>query len=149
MLALVALDPIEKVVDSSSLALATIIKDSVFGALLAVAVGLLIILIRRILQVQDQRVADQKDLNVRIEASQTKYIELLEKMSEAIQNNRLAVERLDDSQDHGLTNIDKLSGEIKALQQMMDSVIRDAVRTSHVGRDDRPGAYQVQPGRTR
>jgi cell division protein FtsB len=57
-----------------------IVRDSVFGALLVLALVAIYSLVRVLLAVQDKRVADLERVNERVEAREDKLEKLSEKM---------------------------------------------------------------------
>ena len=122
-------------------ALAVIIKDSVLGALLVIAVGLCVWAVLRLNSVQNKRVADQKQMNDRMEKSQEKMAGLIEKMTEAFAGHKAALEKLADTERSQTDTMVKLCGEMRGLQGTVDSVIRDAVRRSS------PRSYTPSSGR--
>lgn len=109
----------------------SIVKDSVFGALLIVAVVLLIWLVRRVLAIQDLRVQDQKDMSARLENSQEKQGALIEKMTEAFSAFKNTVEKLNQTQEMSRGATNDLVVAVRSLQSTVDSVLRDAVRNPY------------------
>lgn len=112
----------------AELAVYSIVKDSVFGALLIVSVVLLIWLVRRVLAIQDLRVQDQKDMSERLEKSQEKTSALIEKMTEAFSTFKSAVDKLNQTQELSRDATSELTSTVRSLQGTVDSVVRDAVR---------------------
>lgn len=123
-----------------------IVKDSVFGALLVVAVILLVWLVRRVLAIQDLRVEDQKAMSTRLERSQEKQALLIEKMTEAFTGVKATLETLNRTQQESSRVTSDLSNNVKGLQNTVDSVIREAVRS----KTSRSGGYPaVRPPESR
>ena len=123
-----ASEKVTSVQDAAGYAAAAIVKDSVFGALLLGAVMLLVWLVRRVLAVQDARVADQKQMSERLEKAQDRQGQLIEKMTEAFSAFKGSVDSLIQAQESGRNAITELNTSVQQLRTTMDSVIRDAVR---------------------
>lgn len=118
-----------KTVESvAGIAAYSIVRDSVFGALLIVAVVLLIWLVRRVLAIQDLRVQDQKDMSARLEKSQEKTGEIIVKMTEAFSTFKSAVDKFNQTQELNWEATSDLTSTVRSLQGTVDSVVRDAVR---------------------
>lgn len=109
-------------------ALAVIVKDSVLGALLVVAVGLCVWAVLRLSSVQNKRVADQKQMNERMEKSQEKMASLIEKMTDAFTGHKAALDRLSDTEKSQTETMVHLCSKMEGVQSTIDSVVRDAVR---------------------
>jgi uncharacterized protein HemX len=140
--------------DVATTAAYSIVRDSVFGALLVVAVLGIAWLIRRLLSVQDQRVADQVRANELMERTREKTTALMSQMTSASSAVNVALEKLTDVQGDNGRAITELRSAVQALQSTMDSIIREAVREAARGRNDsypqgsaqRPGAYSITDG---
>ena len=146
------LEEASKVADVATSALSTIVNNSILGALLVVAVCAIGLLIKRLLAVQDLRVADQVRANEIMERNREKSATLMEQYTKASNEVNSAVERFTDVQGDTLRTIGSLQTAIASLQSTLDSVIRDAVRgnrprdpapSESTGRHEahRPGAY--------
>jgi len=122
-------DPTTKAVEVASTAAYSIVRDSVFGALLIVSVIGIIYLIRRLLSVQDLRVADQVRANEMMERLREKTGALMEQVTRASTEANSALERLTDIQSDNNKAIGELRATLQALTMTMDSIIRDAVRS--------------------
>lgn len=115
-------------VDVASTAAYSIVKDSVFGALLLIAVVGIIWLIRRLLAVQDLRVADQVRANELMERTRDKTAALMEQVLKASSSVDSALEDMSEAQETQANAIRESRTAIQQVQTTMDSIIRDAVR---------------------
>lgn len=120
-----------RVTEVASTAVYSIVKDSVFGALLIVAVIGIIWLIKRLLDVQDKRVADQVRANELMERTREKTAHLMEQMTKASSEVNSTLERLTDVQSDNVKALGELRAALQTLQMTMDSIIREAVRARH------------------
>lgn len=139
-------DSTASVQDAAGSAVYSIVKDSVFGALLIVAVVLLIWLVRRVLAIQDLRVQDQKDMSARLEKSQEKQGALIEKMTEAFGAFKNTVEKLNQTQEMSRGATNDLVAAVRSLQSTVDSVLRDAVRSPYRRSQSPTGTPVPRPG---
>lgn len=135
MLALAAADPVTEVATTTVTA---IVRESVLGALLVVAVVLLVWLVRRVLAIQDLRVSDQKQMSDRLEKAQEKTTQLINTMTEAFSTFKVTLEKINQTQELSREAATELSSSVKSLQNTVDSVIREAVRGTA-----RAGSYSV------
>lgn len=119
--------------DVASTAAYNVVRDSVFGALLLVAVVLCVWLVKRVLEVQDLRVADQKHMSERLEKAQDRQGTLIEKTTEAFSSFRGSIDQLNRTQETHRDADYELASVIQRLQGTVDSVIRDAVRGKRTG----------------
>lgn len=136
--------------DVATAAANSIIRESVLGALLLLAVVGLYLLMRRLLSVQDQRVADQVRANELMERSREKTAALMEQVTTASIGTNNALDRLTDVQSDQVRAIAELRSSQQSIQTTIDSVIREAVRSRVEGpgqgssgrhEGSRPGAY--------
>ena len=130
---LLAAAPAATIEGAAGTAIYSIIKDSVFGALLVAAVVLLVWLIRRTLAVQDARVDDQKQMAERLEKAQQRQGEIIEKMTEAFGSFKSSVDGFKEAQRAGNDAIHSVGSKVQGLTTIVDGVIRDAVRRSRSG----------------
>lgn len=136
-------DPTKSVAGVAETAMYSIVKDSVFGALLLVAVFGIIWLIRRLLSVQDMRVADQVRANEKMEAIRDKTAKLLEQLTKTSSESSVALERMIDAQSDNVRSLGEMRTTVERQQLTIDSVIRDAVR-GRVSRSDAPARNDPQ-----
>lgn len=122
-----------KVTEAASTAVFSIIKDSVLGALLIIAVLGVIWLLRKVVTVQDQRIADQKAANEAMERQREKVSDLALKMVHASTQLNASIEKLTDSTEDHTKAIAELRSSFQELKNVVDSVIRDAVRRRSSG----------------
>jgi hypothetical protein len=118
----------DKTAEIAATAASVIIKDSILGSLLLVAVVGIVFLIRRLLAVQDLRVVDQVRSNEIMERSREKTVVLMEHVSKASNEVNSALDRFTDVQADTVKAVSELRVALMNLQNTMDSVIRDAVR---------------------
>jgi high-affinity Fe2+/Pb2+ permease len=131
---------------AAEIAIYSIVKDSVFGALLIVTVILLVWLVRRVLSIQDLRVQDQKDMSDRLEKSQEKTSALIEKMTEAFTTFQSAVDKLNQTQELSREATADLASTVRSLKDTVDSVVRDAVRGPYRSSRSRSSLPAARPG---
>jgi hypothetical protein len=119
---------IERVTEVAAGSASNVIKDSVFGALLTVAVVCIIWLLKRLMSVQDQRVEDQVRANEMMEHSREKTSSLIAQVNQASVGVNATLDKLVDAQCDSTRSLGDLRSSIQSLQVTTDSVIRDAVR---------------------
>jgi hypothetical protein len=107
-----------------------IVRDSVFGALLVVALVALYALMRVLLKVQDKRVADLERINERVEAREERLEKLSEKMTEALTSHTLALESLKQTELEQTRALNANTDAVRRVEGTLDSVIREHARTA-------------------
>jgi flagellar biosynthesis/type III secretory pathway M-ring protein FliF/YscJ len=107
--------------DVAKTATVAIIRESILGALLVFAVVLIVVLIRKLMLVQDLRVSDQKDMSRLLESATQRNSALSEKVSEALSGVKSALEQLNDTERHEQETVNRLC-------TLVDSVLREAVK---------------------
>lgn len=117
-----------QVEEVASNAVGFIIKESVMGALLVVAVALLVWLVKRVLAIQDLRVEDQKKMSERLEKASDKQAALITTMTETFTAFKVTLEKLNNTWELNEKATSSLSSSVDKLQNTVDSVVRDAVR---------------------
>lgn len=107
-----------------------IVRDSVFGALLVVAMVALYALVRVLLKVQDKRVADLERINERVEAREERLEKLSGKMTEVLTTHTIALERLERTEMEQTRALSFNTEALKRVEGTLDSVIREHARTA-------------------
>ncbi len=153
---LAAAEHASTVADVASTAAYSIVRDSVYGALLVAAVGGIVWLIKRLLAAQDQRVADQIRANESMDRTREKTAALMEQMTRALSEVNGALERMSDLQGDSVRAINDVRTALSNIATTLDSIIRDAVRGSRRSappqprhqepRASEPRQQEVRPG---
>jgi hypothetical protein len=119
-----------------------IVRDSVFGALLFLAVGALIALTRILLTVQDKRIADLQTINRHVEYREEKNGQLIVKMTDALSSHTKALEVLERSYLEHTRVIKDSTDRVLRLEGTVDSVIRDYARAAATARTSSSSASE-------
>jgi hypothetical protein len=122
-------EPTRATEDVVASAAGNVIEKGVLGALLIIAVVGIIFLIRRLLAVQDQRVADQVRSNELMERTREKTALLMEHVAKSSNETNTTLDRHADKIEDNTKAAGELRTELAALRSTMDSVMRDAVRS--------------------
>lgn len=161
-----------KTIDVAASAATSVIEKGILGALLIIAVIGIVFLIRRLLHIQDQRVEDQVRANEVMERARDKTAAIMEHFSKASNDIDMALDRFADVQSDTAKRfadvqsdtvkaVSELRAAVTSLQNMVDSVIRDAVRSRRAAsetptssssssrHETRPGEYEVVKGEER
>jgi len=107
-----------------------IVRDSVFGALLLLAIGALVALTRVLLAVQDKRIVDLQTINKHVEQREEKNGQLIVRMTDALGSHTRALEVLERSYVEHTKAIESSTERVSRLEGTVDSVIRDYARVA-------------------
>lgn len=105
-----------------------IVRDSVFGALLLLALVALAVLTKILLSVQDKRIADLQSINYHVEQREEKNAALLTSMTTALNVHTKALETLERAYVEHTRVIAANTEGTRRLENTVDSVLRDHAR---------------------
>ena len=94
----------------------TTLEKSVIGAVLIVALGLMVTAVVAMIRIQNARVADQKEASIRLESTHTKMVD-------AFGNFKITIETLSRAEDTTQQGLQALSREVTALSGKVDLMI--------------------------
>ena len=98
-----------------------ILESSLLGAIAVLSLVVAIFSVWKLNRVQNERVADQKQLSDRMEKASERQEKLVEKMTSTFSGVKNALDNLTQTEQ-------QTQGLLRSMQQSMDGVIRDAVR---------------------
>lgn len=127
-----------------------VVRDSVFGALLVLAITALYLLTVQLLRIQEKRVTDLQKLNERVEAREDSTRRLVDKMTEAFQQVKSSLDTLSRVGERQAEATDGNTEVLRKVEGTLDSVIREHARTAaHVAgyRRPTPAAESLPPKR--
>jgi biopolymer transport protein ExbB/TolQ len=107
-----------------------VVRDSVFGALLILALFALYLLTVQLLRIQEKRVTDLQKLNERVEAREDSTRRLVDKMTEAFQQVKSSLDTLSKVGDKQAEATDSNTEVLRKVEGTLDSVIREHARTA-------------------